>query len=534
MKINYAILVLIGELTKVDDKVVKQKSNLFLEFLLAWVYIFLYALKGLRFIIWDLWVLLLQNVTVSSSVVKTSDASSNADDYERTKGKGVKKQKYYNYSPKKLAKYEKMKVTLANDLQMAGATRSKTPNIYQYTVRNVKGDGKIFTDTMSGFSKLDINSFLVNEGYEVYDIKTSKTINFLYQESSLLGGKMRTKDLVFWLTQLSTYLKAGIPLNESVRILTLQMKKDKTKLKMMRSLSYELSLGEAFSAALEKQGNVFPALLINMIKAAEATGTLQETLEDMASYYTEVDNTNKEMKSAMTYPAIITVFAIAVVTFIIIYVVPQFTKIYSQNGITITGVTAMVIKVSDFLSQNLILVIALILLAIVAVFLLYKKIKAARMSMQIAFMHVPVFKDVLIYKEISIFAKTFASLLRNNVFITDSMDILSKITNNEVYKAIMYKTINNIVKGEKISDAFKDHWAVPDVAYYMIVTGESTGQLGEMMQKVSDYYQTMHKNMVNSLKSLIEPIMIVFLAVMVAIILIAVIVPMFQLYSNML
>ena len=152
--------------------------------------------------------------------------------------------------------------------------------------------------------------------------------------------------------------------------------------------------------------------------------------------------------------------------------------------------------------------------------------------MQIFLMHVPLIKDIIIYNELTIFSKTFASLLRNNVFITDSMDILSKITNNEIYKAILYKTINNIVKGEKISEAFKDHWAVPDVAYYMIVTGESTGDLAEMMQKVSDYYQLLHKNLINNLKAFIEPIMIAFLAVVVGGIIIAVIVPMFDMYSQ--
>ena len=132
----------------------------------------------------------------------------------------------------------------------------------------------------------------------------------------------------------------------------------------------------------------------------------------------------------------------------------------------------------------------------------------------------------------AIFSKTFASLLNNNVFITDSMDILSKITNNEVYKSILYKTINNIVKGEKISEAFKDHWAIPDVAYYMIVTGEETGELGNMMQKVSEYYQMMHRNIVNNLKAFIEPIMISFLAIVVGGIIVAVIVPMFGMYNN--
>ena len=538
MKYIYAILTLIGELTIVDESLnLPEKSNFFVDFIKAWFYILLYALRGAKFLIWDMWVALFSHL--SWSLDKTyqkvrQDDTDQEEVYEKTKITKEKKKKQYNYSKKTLEKYEQLKIALSNDLQMAGATRSKTPNVYQYTVRNIKGDGKIFTDTMSGFSKLDINSFLLNEGYEVYDIKTSKWINFMYQESSMVGKKMSVKDLVFWLTQLSTYIKAGITLSEAVRILSIQMKKNKSRQRIFQAIGYELSLGESFSNALAKQGNYFPPLLINMIKAAEATGTLQETLEDMANYYTEVDNTRKEMKSALTYPAIISIFSVVVVTFIIVYVVPQFTKIYATSDIEITGLTKAIISLSDFLSQNLILVILIFIMTMVMLFIMYKKVKAFRISAQIMFMHVPVVKDVIIYKEISIFAKTFASLLRNNVFITESMDILSKITSNEIYKAIMFKTINNIVKGEKISDAFNNHWAVPDVAYYMIVTGESTGQLADMMQKVSDYYQQMHKSIVNQLKSFIEPIMIIFLALMVAMIILAVIVPMFQLYNGIL
>lgn len=514
-----------------------EKSNIFVDFIKAWFYILLYAIRGVKFLLIDMWIGLFDHIswTMDKTYKQLQKNDENQEEmYDKTKITKEKKKKYYNYSEKTLEKYAKMKAALINDLQMSGATRSKNPNVYKFIARNVKGNGKIITDTMSGFSKLDINSFLVNEGYEVYDIKTSSLINFMYQDSSMLGSKMKVKDLVFWLTQLSTYIKAGITLNESVRILSIQMKKNKNRQKIFQAISYELSLGESFSNALSKQGNYFPPLLINMIKAAEATGTLQETLEDMALYYTEVDNTRKEMKSALTYPAVITIFAVVVVTFIIIYVVPQFTKIYTTSDIEITGITAFIIKLSDFLSQNLILVILILVFTMVVLFVLYKKVKAFRVPAQILFMHVPVFKNILIYKEISIFAKTFASLLRNNVFITESMDILSKITTNEVYKAIMFKTINNIVKGEKISEAFNNHWAVPDVAYYMIVTGESTGQLADMMQKVSDYYQEMHKNIVAQLKSLIEPIMLVFLAGMVGFIILAVIVPMFQLYNGIL
>ena len=164
--------------------------------------------------------------------------------------------------------------------------------------------------------------------------------------------------------------------------------------------------------------------------------------------------------------------------------------------------------------------------------MLYKKVKAFRHSFQTFAMKLPVIGNVLIYKELTIFTKTFASLLRNNVFITDSMDILSKITNNEIYKQIMINTITNIAKGDKISESFKDHWAIPDVAYFMIVTGESTGELATMMSKVSDYYNSEQKNLVAQLKSLIEPIMIIFLAIAVGIVLLAVIVPMFDIYSK--
>ena len=147
-------------------------------------------------------------------------------------------------------------------------------------------------------------------------------------------------------------------------------------------------------------------------------------------------------------------------------------------------------------------------------------------------MHIPLFSKIIIYNEMTIFTKTFSSLLKNNVFITESMEILTKITNNEIYRDIMINTINNIALGEKISTSFKDNWAIPDVAYYMIVTGESTGELAEMMSKVSVYYQEEQKNIINALKSLIEPFMIIFLAVVVGGVVLSVLIPMFSLYGE--
>ena len=496
--------------------------------------IIVYTGVGIKAVFFDFWVNIYNGVSyqVDKTYRHTKQQFMAEEEkiYEKTRKK-PKKEKVYKYSAKTLANLERERQELLVDLQNAGATRSKTPHVYLYKAKDT--NGRIISGTMNGLSKLDINSYLLNEGYVVYSIKTSPFIDFVHKDSStFFGKKMSTKDLIFWLTQLSTYIKAGLTLNEAIKILTAQMKGNKARITAFKAISYELTLGESFSSALEKQGTMFPALLINMIKAAEASGTLVETLDDMANYYTELDETRKQMVSAMTYPTIIMVFALAVIVFILVYVVPQFTEIYASSDAEITGVTKIVIDVSNFLKEDYMIIIGVVAVSIVTLVILYKTVKAFKTSFQIFLMHIPIVKDVIIYNEMTIFSKTFASLLRNNVFITDSMDILSRITNNEVYRAILYKTINNIVKGEKISEAFKDHWAVPDVAYYMIVTGESTGELANMMQKVSEYYQLLHKNIINNLKSFIEPIMISMLAVIVGLIIIAVIGPMFGMYEQ--
>ena len=507
--------------------------KIFLEILM---YILQCALRGFLFVFKDLPITAWQQASgkVDAAYKGTKKVLEKKDDTEKKKsllnmdiGDLLKNTRLMQ---KRIVALEKEKMNLLQDLQGPGKIRSKEPQVFRFTAKN--SEGKIEKGIINGFSKLDVNTFLVQDGYDVYKIESNKTIDFLYGQSSILAPKMKTKDLLFWLTQLSTYLKSGIPLAEAIRILNQQMNKKGQYKRAFQSIIYELTMGEAFSKALEKQGGMFPPLLINMIKAAEATGELEETLDDMADYYEEIDKTHKQMISALTYPSVILVFSIAVITFIMIYVIPEFVGIYENANAEIEGITLLVLIVSNFLQSNVVNLL-LVLIVILLVFLFcYKNIKAFRKNIQIFAMKLPVIGNIIKYNEMTIFAKTFSSLLRNNVFITESIDILSKITNNEVYKEIMYNTINNVVKGEKISVAFKDHWAVPDVAYYMIVTGESTGKLAEMMSKVSAYYQEMHRSLVSSLKSFIEPIMISSLALVVGAIILAVIVPMFDLMNT--
>ncbi len=396
---------------------------------------------------------------------------------------------------------------------------------YRYKAKGV--NGKEFSGTMEGSSIDDVKNFLINEGYEIVEINPRKT----YDVDVNIGGKFGSAELSFTLTQLSTYLKAGISLIDSVRILEKQAEKPEHR-KVYQKMVYELLKGESLSVAMQKQQDKFPKLLVNMVKTSELTGDLTSVLDDMAEYYTSKEETKKTMISAMTYPVIVIIIAICVVIFILTSIVPKFVDMYSANDAKIPALTQAIMNISNFLTQHYIILI-LIIGGIVGTFiLLFKHVQAFRKNAQIVMMHVPVLSKIIIYNEVYNFTKTFASLLNHGVFITDSMEILAKITNNEVYKELINRTIINLNKGANISDSFKGSWAFPVAAYEMIVTGESTGQLGLMMEKVANYYQTLHKNIVKQLQSLLEPMMIVFLAVIVGIILLSVMMPMFDIYSK--
>lgn len=393
-------------------------------------------------------------------------------------------------------------------------------------------DGKKKKGYFNAYSRVDVQSFLIGEGLIVYSVRTSKLIQLLH---SSIGGtrvKFKNKDLIFLLAQLSTYIKSGITLVDSLNILIRQINKKSYK-EVLREITYDLTVGESFSSALEKRGNAFPKLLINMVKASELTGELPEALDDMVNYYTETEEARKQMISALTYPSIVFIFTLAVVTFVMIYVVPKFVDIYkSMDENTIPAFTLLVISVSDFVKANIVKILIVIVIIILINVYLYKNVKSIRTMFQYIAMHIPVVKQVIIYNEVTMFSKTFASLLSHNVYITDSMEILNKVTNNEIYKMMILDTVANLARGERISKAFENQWAFPVPAYEMIVTGEKTGQLAEMMAKVSTYYQSLHKDTVTKIKALVEPLLIIFLTFCVGVILLAVIIPMFNMYQQ--
>ena len=410
------------------------------------------------------------------------------------------------------------------------AEKTKEKQTYEYLIKDP--EGKVIKGYYSAYSKVDVYSFLKSEGNKIYKIETNKLINLLHSEKGKSLGKFKNKDLIFFIAQLSTYLKAGIALADACKILVKQFNKPKYK-KILRIIVYDLTIGYSFSEALEKQGDTFPSILINMVKTAEMTGELPETLDDMEEYFTEIEATKKAMVTATMYPAIIFVVAIGVGTFIMLYVVPKFVDIYkSMDNAKIPGITLFILGLSNFLQKYIVYIAILMLIILLLMIYLYKNVTKFRKAFQWFLMHLPVFGNVIIYNEVTTFTKTFASLLGHNVFITDSMAILNKVTNNEIYKEMIHDAITNVTKGKSVSLAFKDHWAFPIPAYEMILTGEKTGQLPEMMKKVSAYYQDLHKNSVTRIKTFIEPVLIILLTAMVGVIVLSIVIPMFSMYGQ--
>ena len=370
----------------------------------------------------------------------------------------------------------------SNQTVSGNTAASRVKTRYKYTCYDK--EGKTVKGYFDAFRRLDVESFLNSQGYKILEIKETKISKF--GDFLTLERPMKYKDLVFFLTQLSTYIKSGIPLTDSIVMLDEQTK-NKNRKNLYKKILYELNTGAPFSEALARQGNIFPKLLINMLKTSELTGNLTEALDDMAAYYKTADTNRKQIISALTYPSVVLVVAI----------------------IAVAGVIIILIA-------------------------MYKNIKKFRYFVQYILMHIPIIKNVIIDNQIVMFTKTFSSLIRHDVFITDSIEMLGKVTNNEIYKDIIKEAVTNLSTGAGLSKAFEDKWAFPRIAYEMLVTGEKTGRLGVMMENVASYYEEEQKALVQRLKSLIEPVMIILLAGIVGVVLLAIFVPMFSMYNDIL
>lgn len=340
-------------------------------------------------------------------------------------------------------------------------------------------------------------------------------------------GKVKAQDLVVFTRQLATMMDAGLPLVQSLTALEEQTD-SKTLKPVIRQLMERVEQGQSFSEALAEHPKVFTRLFVSMVQAGETGGLLAEILDRLASYLEATARLKKKVKSAMSYPTIVCCVAIGIALFLVLKVIPIFADIFKDFGAKLPAPTQMLINFSDFLRQYFFGVAGGVA---VVIFLLVKLKKTKRGSAvwDRVKLKLPVFGKLIHKIAMSRFARTFSALLRSGVPILETLRIVGQTAGNTLVEAAVVATASSIERGDNLCVALKQHPIFSPMLVRMVAAGEQTGKVDVMLEKISDFYDEEIEATLSGLTALIEPLLIVFLGVVVGSIVICMFLPIFKL-----
>ncbi|WP_016836862.1 type II secretion system F family protein [Ureibacillus thermosphaericus] len=400
--------------------------------------------------------------------------------------------------------------------------------IYRYVGRTKNGEltkGKIDATTKkAAIAKLreqGINPRELNESSSILD----KELNFG-------GTKVKNQDFVIYCRQFATLVRAGVTIVDGTNILSRQTRSKPLK-KALEQVEEDIRTGISFSEATRKHPKVFPELFVNMMASAELSGNIDTTLDKLATTFEKQYNLKKKIQSTMTYPLILLVLTIAVAIFMMVFIVPTFTESFESMGAELPTVTIITIKISDWLRNFWWVVLGILVIAIVLFYFLYKNNKEFHYTMNYMLLKFPIFGPLLQKSVIARMVSTLSSLFSSAVPILQSLTIVEKVVGNPVISKVVREARDSLEKGSSLSEPLAKSWLFPPLVTSMVSIGESTGSLEYMLEKVAEFYEAEVERNVDTLKSLVEPIMILFLAVIVGGIVAAIFLPMFSLYEQM-
>ena len=340
------------------------------------------------------------------------------------------------------------------------------------------------------------------------------------------GGKVALADLVIFTRQLATMLDAGLAMVQSLQALA-----DQTSNKVMRDtikdICTRVEAGDSFSEALSKHPKAFNKLYICMVGAGEKGGLLAEILSRLATYLENSARLRRKVKSSMMYPIVVTVVAIGITIFLLVKVVPVFGEIFESFGAKLPGPTQTLITVSHFMQKYLIPILML-MGGTVYGWLYFLKTKVGREFWDARRIKLPVFGHIAHKICLARFTRTFASLIRSGVPILEVMGIVSNTCGNVVMEKAIKVATSDIERGESISNALSKHPIFPSMILRMMTAGEQTGKIDSMLERIADYLDEEIETILSGLTALIEPILIVFLGVVVGGIVICMFLPIFK------
>jgi type IV pilus assembly protein PilC len=339
--------------------------------------------------------------------------------------------------------------------------------------------------------------------------------------------KVKAQDLVVFTRQLATMLDAGLPLVQTLTALEEQTDSKAFK-PVLQHVRERVEQGTAFSEALAERPKVFNRLYVSMVQAGETGGLLAEILDRVASYLEATARLKKKIKSAMMYPTIVCCIALGIALFLVIKVIPIFADIYKDFGAKLPGPTQALIHVSDFIRHYFLLAVCSVG-AVVYGFIRLKKTDVGGWMWDRTKLRLPVFGKLIHKIAMSRFARTFSALVRSGVPILETLRIVGQSSGNRLVEDAIIKTSQQIEKGEAIAPALGQHKVFPPMMVRMVAAGEQTGKVDVMLEKISDFYDEEIEATLASLTSLIEPLLIVFLGVVVGSIVICMFLPIFKL-----
>ena len=381
---------------------------------------------------------------------------------------------------------------------------------------------------------LAAQGFSVSRIAEVAAIASEKKASGGKAKKPVFGTGEGKENITVFSRQLSTLLKAGLPLLRSLEVIARQEKNPYFKA-IVDQLADNVRTGNKFSDGLSQHPKIFDKLYVNMAKAGEAGGVLDVVLDRLSTFQEKALKTTNKVKSAMVYPIVIMGVAVAIVAILMIFVVPQFQKIFTdmlKGNARMPALTQTIIDISDFMKENYILT-GLIIVGVILFVKIFFKTKIGIRVWDTAALKLPKIGDLVMKSTVARFTRTFGTLLASGVPILEALTITRGTINNSLISEALSRVHDRVRDGENLSTPLDQQKIFPTMVTSMVEVGEETGQLPEMLNRIADNYDEEVDNSVGAITSIIEPIMIVFLALVVGTIVIALFLPIIQIIQNL-
>ncbi|MDK2824597.1 MAG: type pilus assembly protein PilC [Clostridia bacterium] len=403
--------------------------------------------------------------------------------------------------------------------------------LYVYKARDIMGkmtEGQLEAEALNqAVAKLQ------QSGLFVIDIKQT---NKQKKETNLRldffsRDKIKLKDLALFCRQLSFMLEAGVSLVTGLQIIVDNQAPPGIK-RLAQGLVRELRAGHSFGEACAEFSNKLPPLLIDMVAAAEVGGFLDSALERLANYFDKEVHTKEKVKTAMIYPIVVMVIAVLAISVVFTFVVPVFGGILKDMNVPIPVGTEVILTLSlIFRKYWYLLFIGIVLLLIT--FIIYSKTSQGKKQVDDLLFKIPILKDLAQKVIVARFCRTLANLLHSGVPILKALEVVERTIGNAALKKETDKAQKNVKDGKSLTDSFKEGKVFPPMVIQMMAVGEQSGNLDELLVKVSDYYDNEVSEAADRLPKLIEPVMLVILGVVVGTIVMGVLMPMFSVMSSL-